>query len=43
MEVLVTGTFAGKIKEQIACYIEFVENPIYLIVEADIKVHIITE
>jgi hypothetical protein len=38
MEVLVTGTVPGIVKEQIPCYIEFVENPIYLIVEANIKV-----
>jgi hypothetical protein len=38
MEVLVTGTAPGIIKDQIPCFIEFVENPIYLSVEAEIKV-----
>ena len=38
MEVLITGTFPGKIEEQIPCFIEFEDNPIYLLVHADIKV-----
>lgn len=37
MEALITGTKPGKLIEDIPCYIEFAEEPIYLHVEADIK------
>lgn len=41
MEVLITGIRPGKIVEKVACHIEFVEDPIFLLVEAEIKVEVI--
>lgn len=38
MDVLITGLSPGKLIEDIACYVEYADEPIYLHVEADIKV-----
>jgi hypothetical protein len=38
MDALITGTKPGKLVDDIPCYIEFADEPIYLHVEADIKV-----
>jgi hypothetical protein len=40
MEALITGTKPGKLIDDIPCYVEFADEPIYLHVEADIKVYI---
>ena len=37
MDVLITGIQPGKIIDDIACYIEFTNEPIYLHVEAEVK------
>lgn len=37
MEVLITGTSSGFINDKVPCFIEFVDEPIYLHVEAEIK------
>lgn len=37
MDALITGTTPGKLVDDIPCYIEFAEEPIYLHIEADIK------
>jgi hypothetical protein len=37
MEVLITGTTPGFISDNIPCFIEFVDEPIFLRVEAEIK------
>lgn len=41
MDVLITGTKPGKIVDDIPCFVEYADEPIYLHVEADIKVFII--
>jgi hypothetical protein len=38
MDVLITGTKPGKIVDDIPCFVEYADEPIYLHVEADIKV-----
>ncbi len=38
MDVLITGSKPGKIADSIACYVRFAHEPIYLRVEAEIKV-----
>ena len=38
MDVMITGTKPGKIIEEIPCYVEYADEPIYLHIEADIKV-----
>ena len=38
MDVMITGTKPGKIVEEIPCFVEYADEPIYLHVEADIKV-----
>lgn len=40
MEALITGTKPGKLVDDIACFVEFSDEPIYLHIEADIKVFI---
>ncbi len=37
MDALITGTKPGKLIDDVPCYIEFAEEPIYLHIEADIK------
>ena len=37
MDVLITGTKPGKIVEDIPCFVEFAEEPIYFHIEAEIK------
>ena len=39
MDALITGTKPGKLIEDIPCYVEFADEPIYLHIEADIKVN----
>jgi hypothetical protein len=39
MDVLVTGTRPGSLNEDVACYVEFAEEPVFLHVEAQIKVN----
>jgi len=41
MEALITGAKPGKLVDDIPCYVEFADEPIYLHVEADIKVVIV--
>lgn len=38
MDVMITGTKPGKIVEEIPCFVEYADEPIYLHIEADIKV-----
>ena len=38
MDVLVTGAEPGRIVDDIACHVEHSDEPVYLHVEADIKV-----
>jgi len=37
MDVLITGTKPGKIVEDIPCYVEFADEPVYFHIEAEIK------
>lgn len=37
MDVLITGLQPGKVLEDIACFVEFADEPIYLHVESEIK------
>jgi hypothetical protein len=38
MDVLITGTKPGFLNDNIACYVEFADEPVYLHVEAEFKV-----
>lgn len=38
MDVLITGVKPGKLIDDIACYVEFANEPVHLHVEAEIKV-----
>jgi hypothetical protein len=38
MEALITGTGPGSIAEAVECYVEFMDKPLKLFVEAQVKV-----
>ncbi len=42
MEVLITGLQPGLIKQNLECFIEFMDEPVMLYIEADVKVNFVT-